>query len=392
MTKGFKFRLKPNSAQKAFLKEAFGARRFIFNHFLSESQEAHKLQKENPKLPKYPVSSYDFIKRIPLLKLNPEFDWLKTVSSVLLQQSVSDLGNAYQNFFKKKAGFPKFKSKKHRQSLRLTKSGFTLKDSQLYLAKSKEPFKVIWSRELPSEPSSITVSKETDGGYYISFVCEYTPEPKNGSEVIGLDMGLKSFYTDSNGGSIEPPKYYIKNLSKLARLQRRLSKKQKGSNNRFKARLKVARLHAKIKHQREDFLHKLSTTLVNDSKLIAIESINLKGLLKNRKLARSFSDLGWGRFVEYLTYKTIESSWCILAKVDRFYPSTQLCNVCSYQNKGKDKLKLNQRHWVCPNCNTLHDRDTNASINIKQEALRQITKTGLETFSGKVVLLEQCAN
>lgn len=389
MTKGFKFRLKPNSVQKVFLKEAFGARRFIYNYFLAESQEASKLQKENSELPKYPVSSYDFIKRVPLVKLNPEFGWLKEVSSVLLQQSVSDLGTAYQNFFKKRARFPKFKSKKHRQSFRLTNSAFTLKDSQLFIAKCKIPFKVIWSRELPSKPTSITISQETDGNYYVSFVCEYIPEPTNGSEVIGLDMGLKSFYTDSNGVSIEPPKYYIKNLNKLAKLQRQMSRKQKGSNNRNKARLKVARLHAKIKHQREDFLHKLSTTLVNNSKLIAIESINLKGLLKNRRLARAFSDLGWGRFVEFLTYKTIESSWCILAKMDRFYPSTQLCSSCNYQNTKETKLKLNQRHWVCPSCGTNRDRDTNAATNIKQEAIRQLTKVGLESYSGRIVLLEQ---
>lgn len=387
MQKGYKYRIYPNAQQKVLLARTFGCTRFVWNRLLDQAQKAHEAQKINPQFPKYGVSGYDFVKRLPWLKQDHNF--LQEISSVALQQKALDLGRAYQHFFKKQGRFPKFKKKGHRQSFRLMTSGFQLKEGFLYIAKSKTPIKVKWSRELPSNPSSLTISQESNGAYYVSFICEYQPEPTNGLKTLGLDLGIKSFYTDSQGQSIHPPQYYRRAEKRLARAQKALARKQKGSRNRYKARIKVAKLHAKTKQQRSDFLHKLSRSLVDECKLIAIENLNVSGMLKNRHLSKSISDLGWGRFIEFLRYKVSESQWCSLVRIDRWYPSTQTCSHCGHRKVKAEKLKLNQRHWTCGACGTHHDRDTNAAVNIISEALRQLKKLGNPCTEGQFVLLKQ---
>ena len=384
MKKSFRYRIYPNEEQKDFLQKTFGCRRFIYNYLLNKNIEQMKLFKEGSVENKPTINEFKMNNLLP--KIKEEFEWLSEVSSVVLQQSIKDLSSAFHFFFKRN-GFPQFKSKFGRQSFRLVDRYFNATENSLYIAKCKTPIKIIFDRELPSKPSSLTVIKETDGKYYVSFVCEYIPQIINGSGMIGIDLGLKDFATFSNGDKIKNSKFLQKSEKKLKKLQKTLSKKQKGSNNRNKARLKVAKLHSKIKNQKNDFLHKLSRKLVNENQVIAIESLNIKGMLKNHKLAKAISSVSWNRFISFLRYKTIESNWCILVEVDRWFSSTQTCSFCEYRNSGKGRLKLNQRLWVCPSCDTSHDRDTNAAQNILNEAMRIINEN-IEYFRGKIVKME----
>lgn len=388
MQKGYKYRIYPNTEQRVLLARTFGCVRFTYNSLLAQSSELYKQYKENPNLPKPNVSGFGLALLIP--KLKTEFEFLEEVSYTALQQTALQLGTAFTNFFKGRGRYPKFKSKRNKQSFRLVGASFNVKDGSLYVAKSKAPMKLRWSRPLPSAPSSVVISQEPNGNYYASFVCEYEPEPTNGSEVLGLDLGIKSFYIDSNGDGISSPNYLRKTERRLTRAQRSLSRKKKGSNNRNKARLRVAKLHAKTKQQRNDFLHKLSRDVVNKSRMIAIEDLNVKGMLRNRNLAKSISDLGWGNFIKYLQYKTLESRWCTLVRISRWYPSTQTCSECSYRLEGESKLNLGQRFWTCPSCNTAHDRDVNAAKNIRREAIRLVMKNGQSAAAseGKLVVAE----
>ena len=392
--KGFKYRIYPNAQQREYLNKCFGHARFVWNTLLHQIEDNNKQREDNPNLPRLGVSGYDFVKRLPVLKADPETAFLKEVSSVALQQKALDLGGAFQRFFDKKlnARFPRYKKRRARQSVRLTGAAFSCKDGALVIAKCATPLKVKWSRTLPSEPSSVTLSRDTLGHYYASFVCEYDPQLTNGDEAIGLDMGLKDFYTDSNGEKVAPPKYLRHNEAKLKRAQKALSRKVKGSANRNKARLRVAKLHRKIANQRLDFLHKLSRTLVNRCKLVVIEDLNVRGMLRNHRLAKSVSDLGWGRFVDLLIYKASESMQCLVAKIDRWFPSTQTCSVCNHRRSGEAKIKLSQRLWTCGHCGTDHDRDVNAATNILSEAMRQFDRAPtLLEHSGLVLLKQECA-
>lgn len=227
MKKGYKYRIYPNAEQQILLTRTFGCIRFVWNTLLDESIKAYEAHKENPQFPRYGVTGYDFVKRVTVAKANNNF--LMEPSTVALQQKALDLGKAYSSFFEKQKCFPKFKSKRNKQTFRLVGKSFSIKGNQFYIAKCKTPIKIKWSRQLPSEPSSVTISQEPNGHYYASFVCEFTPEPTNGEEVVGVDVGLSVFYTDSNGQTIEAPKYYRKAERRLAKAQRRLSKKQKGS-------------------------------------------------------------------------------------------------------------------------------------------------------------------
>jgi putative transposase len=384
MQKSISFRIYPNEEQKEFLAKSFGCKRFVYNHLLAKNIENIRLHKlgllsDKPNCSGYYLSSL-------LVSLKQEFVWLNEISAVVLQQTAIDLGSAFQHFFKGK-GFPKFKSKFNIQTIRLNTNSFRIKENKLMIGNCKTPIKVNWHLQLSSPPSSVTITKECNGNYHAAFVCEVDPKLTNGSGMIGIDLGLKDFATFSNGDKIANPKFLQKSEKKLKKLQRSLSKKQKGSSNRNKARLKVAKLHSKIRNQKNDFLHKLSRKLVNENQVIAIESLNIKGMLKNHKLAKAISSVSWNRFIGFLRYKTIESNWCILVEMDRWFASTQTCSFCEYKNSGKDKLKLKQRLWVCPSCNTSHDRDTNAAQNILNEAMRMVNQN-IEYFRGKVVKME----
>lgn len=372
--KGYKYRLYPTEEQKQLLEKTFGCTRYVWNHFLDKSIKDYEACKADDTLSKPDVSGHGFVIKLPVLKRQPETSWLNEVSSVALQQKLLDLEQAFQNFFgknrKKANGYPKFKSKRYRQSFRLTKAGFSLVNGQLYLAKCLEPFKVVWSRELPSDPTSVTISKTAAGEYYVSFVCYYMPVKTNGTNITGIDLGISNLATLSTGEDIANPKHYNKTQKQLARLSRRLAKKQKGSKNRNKARIKVAKLHEHVANQRKDFLHKLSTKLVRENQALAIEDLRVANMSRNRKLAKHIMTAGWGMFRKFLEYKAIDSQHCRLVIADAYYPSTQLCSACGI--KPTEKLKLHVRQWTCSSCNTTHGRDHNAGLNLKQLALKML--------------------
>jgi len=246
------------------------------------------------------------------------------------------------------------------------KTAFQIKDNRLYIAKSKDPIKVKWSRSLPSIPSSCVISRDPDGKYYVSFICECDPKLTNGTGRVGIDLGITDFAIISDGERVENLNFLKKNLKRLKLLQQNHSRKQKGSNNRNKSRVKVAKLHKRITNQRNDFLHKLSRRLVNENQVISVESLNVKGMVRNHHLARSISDVSWGRFIDYLSYKALESHHCSILMMSPFYPSSKLCSNCKTEYTG---LKLSERQWTCDACHTTHDRDLNASVNILNKGL-----------------------
>jgi len=368
ITKGYKFRIYPNKEQCDLLVRSFGHTRFIYNQLLAKAINDYNTHKENNTLVKPDVSGYSFVKQLPALKA--EYSWLYEVSAVALQQKALDLGRAFTNFFnnlkKNKISYPRFKKKSSRQSFTLMKTGFQIKDNALYIVRSNSPIKVNWSRDLPSDPSSCTISKDPDGSYYVSFICEVDPHLTYGTKQTGVDLGITDFAILSDGERIANNKFLINALKALKRAQQSLSRKTKGSKNRNKAILKVAKLHKKVVNQRNDFLHKLSRRLVNENQVLAIESLNVSGMIRNRHLARSISDVGWSRFVDYLSYKAIESHHCSILMMHKFYPSSKLCSVCHTKYEG---LKLSERVWTCVACHTTHDRDLNASMNIRDKGL-----------------------
>jgi len=351
--KGFKYRIYPNQGQQGILAIQFGHSRFVYNHFLQVKQNLYKLTKES-------LSYYDTTAL--LVELKKEFEWLKQAGSQVLQQSLKNLNSSYTNFFKKRAGFPKFKSKYNKQSIRYPQ-GYKINNNKTYLPKVGW-VKTKFHRLLEGTIKSVTISKTKSGNYYVSFLCELEilPSP-NGLTAVGIDVGIKDFATLSTGEKISNPKYYYKSENKLAKLQRNLSRKKKGSINRNKARLKVARCHEHISNQRKDFLHKISYRLTNDFGIICLENLNVKGMVKNRKLSKAISDVGWSMFKTFLKYKSV---WfgSDIKEVDRFFPSSKTCNVCGSINKN---LVLSDRTWTCSNCKTILDRDINAAINILNE-------------------------
>lgn len=359
----YKFRVYPNKAQKELLAKTFGCCRFVYNHYLSIRIERFKETKET-------LNYYACSNDLPNLK--KEYEWLKEVDATALQSSLKDLDTAYKNFFRdKKTGFPKFKSKKTNKHSYKSRQVASIK----YLDKKIKLPKIGWLKTKQKlRPNgrilNATVSQEPNGHYYVSLCCEIElgSLPKT-DKIIGLDLGIKDFCITSDGDKYENPKYLHTSLKKLARLQRQLSRKQRGSNNRNKARIKVANLQAHITNQRRDFSHKLSSKLILENDIIFIEDLQVKNMIKNHKLARNIADVSWSEFIRELEYK---ADWYgkRIIKIDKFYPSSQLCNCCGYQySNTKD---LNVRDWICPNCGDKHDRDVNAAKNILDEGLRML--------------------
>jgi putative transposase len=358
----YQYRIYPTDQQKRLLSQLFGCVRVVWNDTLAYCQE---LYRQGEKKPKYTELS----KRLTQVKKTEERRWLTEVSSIPLQQSLRDLETAYSNFFTsckgerkgKKVKPPKFKKRKSKQSARFTDNGFTVNQHCVTLAKIGD-LRIVWSRPLPSKPSSVTVIKDASDRYFLSFVVEVQPEilPDNG-ESVGIDLGIATFATLSTGEKIDAPKPLKKRLKRLRKAQKNLSRKQKGSNRREKARKRVAKIHAKIKDTRTDFLHKLSTRVVRENQTIILEDLNTSGMVKNRKLSRAISDLGWRSFRDMLSAKS-DKYGRDFRIISRWEPTSQRCSCCG--NIGGKKA-LNIREWECLFCGTFHDRDINAAINIK---------------------------
>ena len=358
----YRYRFYPTNQQKKSLAQLFGCVRVVFNDALA-------LCKKSDKLPTTTELSNQIITQA---KKTKDRAWLCEVSSVALQQSVRNLGVAYKNFFDsvkgkrkgKKIKSPKFKKRKNQQSAKLTRNAFSINNESVYLAKIGT-VKPIWSRELPSVPSSVTIIKDSADRYFLSFVVEVRKaSAKPTKKTIGIDLGIKTFATFDTGEKIDAPKPLKKKLKRLRKLQRHLSRKQKGSNRRELSRRKVAKLHAKIKDLRTDFLHKLSTQIIRDNQTIVLEDLNVSGMMKNRKLSRAISDLGWREFRTFLEAKA-EKYDRGFRVIDRWEPTSQTCSSCGFRG---GKLDLSIREWQCLNCESVHDRDVNAAINIQQIA------------------------
>lgn len=365
MIKSYKYRLYPNKEQEEYFSKCFGCCRFIWNEMLNDKINYYQETKQQ-------------LKNTPA-QYKKEFEWLNEVDSLALANVQLNLQQAFKNFFKNpKFGYPKFKCKKNNHQAYTTNNqggNIRIIKDQIYkhdyikLPKIGN-VKIKLHRQLPINGSikSVTISRTPSLKYYVSILCEYEKyknvEPTGA--ILGIDLGLKNFLTTSEGQKIDNPKFYEQSQKKLARAQRRLSRKPKDSKNREKVRIKVARISEKITNQRDDFLHKLSKYFVNNYDFICCEDLNIKGMIKNRKLSKNIQDVSWSKFLNILNYKM---NWegKHLVKINTFFPSSKTCSNCICK---KEDLTLDIREWNCPNCGTHHDRDINAAKNILNEGLR----------------------
>lgn len=368
--KGFKYRIYPTKTQRVLIDRTFGCCRFVWNTLLQNAITDYTLWKETTPNPRPNVSGFGFVKSLTALKCNN--DWLYEVPTEALQQKLLDLGKSYKNFFDRKRkliGYPKFKSKRHQQSFRLMGRYFSIKEDRLVISRCATSIKVQWSRDLPSAPTQVTVSRDASGRYFASFLCEYTSTVKCGTGMVGIDLGISALMTLSTGEIIPNPRHFNKHLKRLRRTSRRHSRKVKGSNNRNKHRFKLAKIHATVADTRRDYLQKLTTRLINENQVICLEMLKIQNMMANRRLARHIGDVGWGMLSTMLAYKAPVRDAGVLM-VDTWYPSTQTCSACGHRLMGDKKLTLKIRHWVCPVCKTKHDRDINAAVNVLHQGLR----------------------
>ncbi len=352
--RAYQFRFYPDQQQEKLLARTFGCVRFVYNHILRYRTDVyHQAQIK--------VNYSGTNAKLTEIKQLPEFAFLNAVSSVPLQQCLRNQQTAFKNFFEGRAKYPNFKSKKHRQSAEFTYRAFSFRNGELKLAKCDKPLDIRWSQQLPADPSTVTVSKDQAGRYFVSCLCEFEPTllPVTDKK-IGIDVGIKDLFVTSEGFKSGNPRHTLKYAKQLAKAQRKLAKKKLGSKNRAKAKWKVARIHAKISDGRLDNLHKLSHRLVNENQVICAENLAVKNMIKNPKLAKHIADASWGEFTRQLAYK---ADWAgrTYIEIDRFFPSSKRCSCCGFV---KDKLLLDVRSWECPECGTPHDRDVNAARNV----------------------------
>ena len=352
----YKFRIYPNEEQKQKLAKCFGCQRFVYNYFLNKRNERY-LQNETSN---YNKDAAD------LTILKKEFDWLKEPLSQSLQRTLRNLDTAFNRFFTKKAKFPRFKSRRDKQSFCIPQNT-EVKDGRLYIPKFKEGIKIKQHRAMEGEIINSTISKKPCGHYYVCITVERNiKKHKYNEKTVGVDLGIKDLAILSDGKRYKNIKSYSTMEKRLARLQKRHSKKEKGSANREKTRRKLARLHERIVNIRSNHLHQVTSKIVSENQTICLEDLSVRGMLKNRKLAKSVADVSFYEFVRQITYK---AGWYgrTVIQIDRWYPSSKTCFHCGFVNQN---LTLAARDWDCPRCEKHLDRDFNAARNIEQEGLR----------------------
>ena len=358
MRTAYKCRAYPDETQQQVLLRTFGCVRLVWNRTLAARHARWRHERTG--------TSYAQTDRaLTELKKDPDLAFLNQISSVPLQQALRHQHKAFSAFFARRARYPRFKSRRSRQSAHYTRSAFSLRGGELRLAKT-EPLLFVWSwpeTDLTGlDPAMVIVSREPDGRWYVTFTT-HAPGPEALSaagRAVGVDLGVKDFAVTSGGERIANPRHLERKARRLARYQRRLARCQRGSANRAKAAAKVARAHRKVRDARRDFLHRASTRLVRSADTIVIEDLNVSGMVRNRRLARAISDCGWGEFRRQLEYKC-ERARHELVVIDRWYPSSKTCSACGYLLA---RLSLSTRHWTCPGCRARHDRDINAAKNI----------------------------
>ena len=353
----YRFRLYPKKEQIEFLNRQIGHCRFVYNKLLEIAKKDYEAEGKK-------WNYYEYKKLLP--KLKEEFPFLKEANSQSLQEAVKWLDRAFKNFFKGIAGFPKFKSKKRTNSVSIPQH-FRIEGDRIKIPKLKTPIKFKKHREIEGKIKSISITKLPSGRFYLNILVDREIEPLPETDrVVAIDVGLTHFCTLSTGEKVENPRNLLKTEEKLKKLQRKLSRKVKGSNKYLKLQRKIAKLHEKVVNQRNDFLHKLSKRIIGDNQAVIVEDLNVKGLLKNSNLAKHIADASWRKFISYLEYKA-KIYGRKLIKVSPFYSSSKLCSKCGYKNEN---LKLSNRKWKCPNCEVEHDRDYNATLNLLKEGLK----------------------
>lgn len=371
--KAYKYRIYPTLEEKELIHQHFGSSRWVYNYALNKKIVAYQTEKKS-------LSRFDIQAELPSLKADENTAWLKNVNSQTLQASLENLDKAYTKFFKEKKGFPKFKSKHdNRQSFSVPQSAkVNFETSKLSLPKFKTDIKIILHRKFEGKIKTTTILKTPTGKYFASILVEINEiipikAPIDENQAVGIDLGIKTFAVLSDGTQIENPKNLKRSLKRLKQRQRALSRKKKGSNNRNKARIKLASIHEKVTNQRLDFLHKTTAEIVQSYDTICLETLTASNMMKNHKLAQALSDIAIGKFNELLEYKAEWYGKNIL-RIGRFEPSSRLC-TCGVINK---ELKLSHRTWTCNNCGATHDRDVLASNNIKRMAFHSQNKIRVE--------------
>lgn len=371
INKSYKFRLYPTKEQEVLLNQHFGHSRWVYNHFLNERKEQYQVDKKSD-------NYYKQAATLTKLKKEEGTKWLKEANSQTLQFALKSLDSAYTNFFRGNAKFPRFKSRKHKNTFTIPQFG-KLEAGKIIIPKFKVGIKVKLHREVNGKIGKMNIAKTPTGKYYVSIFTEQEVKelPKTNKQV-GIDLGLKDFVITSNNKKFKNNRYTKKYAKQLKKAQQHLSRKQKGSNGFEKQKLKVANIHEKIASCRLDNLHKVSKELVETYDLISVEDLNVKGMIKNHKLSKHIADASWGNFVTLLQYKC---DWYgkELVKVNRFYPSSKTCGDCGWINQD---LKLSDREWTCKSCGVIHDRDVNASRNILKEGLKIISGGTLDNTDG----------
>ncbi|HEU5200624.1 MAG TPA: RNA-guided endonuclease TnpB family protein [Ktedonobacterales bacterium] len=359
--RAYKYRFYPTAEQARILARTFGCVRYVYNWALRARTDAYYQRKERLYYEHLAVL-------LTTLKQQEDTAWLSEVSSVPLQQSLRHLESAFRNFFDGRAKYPKFKKKHGPQAATYASSAFKWDGTALTLAKMDAPLAIRWSRPLPegAKPGTVTITRDAAMRYFVSFLVEEEIAPLPISpKTVGMDLGLHDVVTLSTGEKTGNERYFCQEEKRLAHLQRRHARKRKGGKNREKARRKVARLHARIADRRKDFLHKLTTRLIRENQVICVESLQVKNMMQNDHLAKAIADVGWGELIRQLQYKADWYGRSVVA-IDKWYPSSKRCHACGH---SVDALSLAIRQWTCPECGTVHDRDTNAALNIEAAGL-----------------------